>query len=257
MMAQFSASKFFNLSKVILMLLLVLFSQTTRANNLLLIAGWEKPPYIEPNNNSGFEIELMQQLLTQMGHTVSFLYVPYGRTYETMKRENADIGLTLNAKSGVPSEYLSQTYVTYQNVAVSLKKAKFTINQLSDLSKRSVIAFQSASKVLGQQFNAAVTHNLFYIELPNQRRQAEMLLLGSVDVVVMDVNIFNFFSQQIKGKNQMAEVNVYPLFPPTQYSAAIHNAQLREAFNLALPEFQATQQYQALIDKYDLYKLTF
>jgi polar amino acid transport system substrate-binding protein len=232
--------------------LLLFFCHGAHSKDLLVVAGWDKPPYIISNQQSGYEIELIRQVMTSVNHQISMLYVPYGRTYETMKQESADIGLTLNANSGVPIEILSTPYVTYQNVAISLKSKNIPLKQLSDLRKFSVIAFQSASKVLGEEFAKAVDSNLLYIELPEQRRQVEMLLIGNVDIVVMDVNIFNYFSQVISGENQMDEVTIYAFFPPTQYSAAIENSQLRTDFNLAMTRFKLTEDYRQLRNKYDI-----
>ena len=232
--------------------LLLVCWHTTEAKDLLVIAGWDKPPYVISHQDSGYEVDLVRQVLATANHRISMLHVPYGRTYETMKQENADIALTLNAKSGVPPEILSQPYITYQNVAISLKKNNIKLNKLSDFRLFSVIAFQSASKVLGNDFASAVKENLLYIELPEQRRQVEMLLVGSVDVVVMDVNIFNYYSRVIKGENQMDDVNVYALFPPTHYSAVISDPELRATFDRAMANFKLSEQYRQLRQQYNI-----
>tara|TARA_R110002167_G_scaffold42935_14_gene130068 strand:+ start:13575 stop:14360 length:786 start_codon:yes stop_codon:yes gene_type:complete len=228
-----------------------LFSHT-HAKELILVAGWEKPPYVIASQNSGFEIELMRQVLASLNHSVSVLYVPYGRTYETFKREQADIGLTLVAKSGVPSEILSKPYISYQNVAISLRENAALISKQADLKTLSVIAFQNASKILGEQFASAVESNVLYIELPDQRRQVEMLLNGSVDVVVMDINIFNYLSQQIMGENQMDNVHVHSFFPSTQYSAAFKDPTLLTEFDDAFKQFSLSDEYHRLIIQYQL-----
>ena len=239
--------------KIMVGLCLLFFTfVSAQAKELVVITGLDKPPYVISNQNGGYEIELVRQVLATLGYDISLLYVPYGRTYDTMRSEKADIALTLNTKSGVPAELLSQPYVTYQNVAISLKKNNIMLTQLSDFRLFSVIGFQSASKVLGDVFAQAVKKNLFYLELPEQRRQVEMLLLGSVDIVVMDVNIFNYFSRAIKGTNQMDEVTVYAFFPPSQYSAAIKNTKLRENFNAAMASFKLSADYRQLRQKYDI-----
>ncbi|WP_340678592.1 transporter substrate-binding domain-containing protein [Paraglaciecola sp.] len=232
--------------------ILLFCCHTVHSKDLLVVAGWNKPPYVISNQESGYEIELIRQALASANYHIVMLYVPYGRTYETMKQEKADIALTLNASSGVPPEILSNPYVTYQNVAISLKKNNIKLKQLSDLHKFSVIAFQSASKVLGEEFAKTVNSNLLYIELPDQRRQVEMLLLGSVDVVVMDVNIFNYFSHIILGENQMDKVTVYAFFPATYYSAAIQDPELKATFNAAMSDFKLTENYRQLRSKYDI-----
>lgn len=233
--------------------LILWFGHAVQGKELVLVAGWEKPPYVISAQNSGFEIELMAQVLGQLNYSISVLYVPYGRTYEIFKREQADIGLTLSPKLGVPENLLSLPYVTYQNVAISLNKNTIKLDKLSELKNLSVIAFQSASKVLGPGFATAVNSNPFYLELPDQRRQVELLLIGSVDVVVMDINIFNYFGQLIEGENQMAHVKVHNFFAPTHYSAAIKDPQLLSEFNLALTRFITSERYRELVAKYQLF----
>jgi polar amino acid transport system substrate-binding protein len=49
-------------------------------------------------------------------------------------------------------------------VAINLKNKNIKIKQLSDLHQFSIIAFQSASKVLGKEFFDAVNSNLLYID---------------------------------------------------------------------------------------------
>ncbi|MDP5029927.1 MAG: transporter substrate-binding domain-containing protein [Paraglaciecola sp.] len=242
----------FKESLLILGYLVVGLSFHSQAKELVLVAGWEKPPYVIASENAGFEIELMRQVLAKLEHSITVLYVPYGRTYETFLHENADIGLTLTVKAGVPPNSLSQPYVVYQNVAISLKNANIKFDKLSDLKALSVIAFQNASKILGSSFANAVESNLLYIELPDQRRQVEMLLIGSVDVVVMDINIFNYFSQAIRGSSQMENVNVQSFFPTTRYSAAFKDAALMAEFDTAFTQFSVSEAYQQLVQKYQL-----
>ena len=133
------------------------------------------------------------KVLFTLDHEISVVYVPYGRTYELMKKINADIGLTLTEKSGVDSEILSQPYVTYQNVAISLKEKSIKIDKIKDLQKYTLVAFQNASPILGSEFANAAKTSPLYIELPEQYRQVELLLNGKVDVVVMEINIFKYF----------------------------------------------------------------
>ena len=232
-------------------LLLCLFSPVCLAKQQLVIAGWEKPPYIIASQDSGYEIELISQVLARLDQQISMLYVPYGRTYETYKREQADIALTLTSRSGVPDELLSIPYVSYQNVAISLKKSHLNLYTISQLKELSVIAFQSASKVLGSEFGQAVKDNMLYLELPDQGRQVEMLFHGSVDVVVMDINIFNYFSSRIFGESQMDKVVVHAFFPPTHYSAAFRDARLLQDFNREFVEFKHSEAYRLLGQKYD------
>ena len=108
-------------------LLCLFFGQSSHSKELLLVAGLEKPPYVIPANNSGFEIELMREVLSILEHEITVVYVPYGRTYEIMRQIKADIGLTLIAKSGAKNEMLTMPYVVYRNVAISQKSQQLTL----------------------------------------------------------------------------------------------------------------------------------
>ena len=230
----------------------MLVAQDVKSDELVLVAGLAKPPYVIPKQDTGFEVDLMRAVLTTLGHEISMLYVPYGRTYKTMKQVKADIGLTLSERSGVKPELLSQPYVTYQNVAVSLKEKSIKVDKVEELQTFTVVAFQNASKVLSSAFAEATKTSPLYIELPEQRRQVELLLSGKIEVVIMDINIFKHFAKLIAGTNQIEKVQVHSIFPSSQYSAAIHDPILREAFNRALSEYVNSIEYSKLHAKYDM-----
>lgn len=234
------------------LVLLVLCNSSAGAKELLLIAGLEKPPYVIPNLNAGFEIDLMRTVLSTLDHEISVVYVPYGRTYELMKQINADIGLTLSVKSGVESEMLSHPYVTYQNVAISLKEKALRLSKIADFQKFTLVAFQNASKILGPDFAKAAKASPLYIELPEQHRQVELLLDGKVEVVLMELNIFKYFAKSITGTINMENVAVHSIFPLTHYSAAFAAPELREAFNRAFTQYIKTPEYAELLKKYDI-----
>lgn len=232
--------------------LFVIFAQGAKSKELVLVAGLSKPPYVIPKDNSGFEIDLMRGVLATLDFEIAVLYVPYGRTFETMQQVQADIGLTLTERSGVKSEILSLPYVTYQNVAVSLLDQSIKLDNLEQLKSFSVVAFQNANKVLGSAFATAVKLSPLYIELPEQIRQVELLLSGKVDVAVMDINIFKYFAILKSGVSQMEKIKVHSLFPSIQYRAAISDPILRKAFNRALSEYVLTTEYAELLIKYHI-----
>lgn len=232
--------------------LFVSFAQGVKSEELVLVVGLTTPPYVIQDENAGFEIELMRSVLATLDYEISILYVPYGRAYETMQQIQADIGLTLSDKIAVDSEILSLPYVSYQNVAVSLLDKSIKLDRLEDLQGFSVVAFQNARKVLGTAFAAAVKTGPLYIELPEQSRQVKLLLAGKVEVIVLDINIFKYFSTSITGVSQMEKVQVHSLFPSIQYRAAISDPVLRKAFNRALSEYLSTAEYSKLMAKYDM-----
>jgi len=221
------------------------------ADNLKIAASWAKPPYIIPQTHSGFEIELITDLFKDLNHDVKFVYMPYDRAVEMLQSKQADVALTLNNSSGIAPEYLSDVYVFYQNVALSLKSKKLNIEHLQDLSTYRVVGFQSASHVLGDEFAAAIENNKLYIEIADQKRQLELLLNEQVDVIIIDINVFHYLSFELTGSDQFKKIAVHPFFAPSRYSAGFKNLTLKKQFNQTLGKYVSSGRYEVLKAKYN------
>lgn len=233
---------------------LLICIHTSCAKELDVVVGWDKPPYVVSADHSGFEIDLVRAIFAEMGHDISPIYVPFGRTARLLKDDAVDVALTINDSHKVDPTLLTDFYIVYQNVAVTRADRHLDITSIKDLTDKSVIAFQTASAVLGEEFGGALSSLPTYIEMARQDRQVNMLMLGSVDAIVLDRNIFNF----LKARNDMYandETVFHELFPITPYRAAIPDPTLREAFNNTLRLFIEDGRYQALLDKYGLENL--
>ena len=237
---------------VLICLMLLVNSFCVFAGDIKVAAGWSRPPYIIPKTHSGFELDLIKQVLSNMGHKAVFTYVPYERTITMLQHKNVDMALTLNIKSGLRARQLSDVFVVYQNVVLSLKENKFEINNIQDLESLTVVAFQGASEVLGKQFVEMTTKNNLYMEMADQRRQLELFLQGEVDAIIIDVNIFNVLSTKLTGINQLKNTTVHPLFPVSPYSAGFKDLELKDQFNSALRKFVADGDFQTLKRDYNI-----
>lgn len=231
--------------------MLPLISVSLEARQIDVVAGWNKPPYIVTSDNSGFEIELAKKILARLGHSINPIYVPFGRTVRQLKSGRADIVLTVNLSHEISAEYLTDEYVTYQNSAISLASRQLDLHSVDDLKNYTVLAFQTARRVLGADFANATGEHRGYLEIADQGRQVRMLLLGSVDIAVMDRNIFSWLRSQLPPAQQK-DVRIHNLFKQTSYRAAIADKALREGFNRELKAMMEDGQYQMLADKYRL-----
>jgi polar amino acid transport system substrate-binding protein len=237
----------------IVVLLIILFSSHAAfAKQIDVVVGWTKPPYVISEQDSGFELELVRAILLEMGHEMSPIYVPFGRTASLVKKGGMDIGLTLNSGHDIDPAILTDPYVYYQNVAVSRTDRNLEINEIEDLLGHSVIAFQTAISVLGEEFKNTLAHQKNYMELAQQERQVNLLLLGSVDVAVLDRNIFQYAKHQLPFEKQH-DTKIHELFPVSSYSAAIPDEQLRNEFNSVLAQFIKDGRYQSLLDEFGLF----
>ncbi|WDE14059.1 substrate-binding periplasmic protein [Thalassomonas haliotis] len=239
------------LVKVLLVLSFVVNSDDARAKQLDVTVGWSKPPYVIEQGNTGFEIELVRAIFTEMGHQLNFIYLPFGRTNDLVKMGKVDVGMTLSSKFDIFPAKFSEPYIIYQNVAISLKGRGIRIGEIAELQKYSIVGFQNANVILGEQYSKAVQSSPFYIELPEQKKQVEMLLKGRADVVVMDVNIFNYLSKEFLGESHMENVDVHKIFPKNAYHLGVLDDGLRQGFNRHLQKFRHTEQYQRLLKQYD------
>ena len=116
---------------------------------------------------------------------------------------------------------------------------------------KSVIAFQTAQSVLGEGFGRTLASQTTYIEMARQDRQVDMLMRGSIDVAILDRNIFNYFKSK-NGTYSQDKTVFHELFPISTYSAAIPDPELRAKFNATLRLFIEDGRYQLLLDEYKL-----
>ena len=232
----------------------LLYSFIASSEQLDVVVGWDKPPYVMSADHSGFELELTRAILKELGHELSPIYVPFGRTARLLKDNAVDIALTLNKAHKVSADILSDPYVVYQNVAVTREDRNIKVNGLASLRGKSIIAFQTAKNVLGKEYGNTLASQPNYLEMARQDRQVNMLMLGSVDAVIMDRNIFSYLKARNDAYSNDA-VTIHELFPVSAYCAGIPNPELRAQFNATLNKFIENGRYQALLTRFGLENL--
>ncbi len=252
--------------KLLLLIFICSISQLAKANNDLfqrfenssvkpdldVIVGLSKPPYVIQQKNAGFELELVQTLLDNMGYKARFIYVPIGRGFKMLDQGMGDVVMTIN-KNIVPNDSVrTKPYITYQNVAISKASKKLSIKSFSDLSQYRLAAFQLAHKYLGQEYKNAVENNKRYIELPNQFQQVKMLLEDRVDVLVMDINIFYHMLATIVQDGPQIKFKIDKIFPLNPYSLAFKDERLVAKFNEEIDAYLKTEEYASLKKKYNI-----
>jgi len=239
-------------SKVFLSLLLFfcVFIGNVSAKKIHIAVGWNKPPYVIEKENSGFEIDMLSAIFKKMGYELDIIYTPVGRSSNLLKKGLVDVGMTISSRVDITPAVFSSSYITYHNVAISLRGRGISLDNISQLSKYSIVAFQNANIYLGEEYLSAVDNSTFYIELPDQHKQVAMLLLGRTDIVVMDVNIFNYLSKEHLGKSHMDNVDVHRIFPTNSYHLGFVDEKLRDQFNKELIAYRKSSSYHQLIEKY-------
>lgn len=219
------------------------------ANTLQMLVGLHKPPYIQIDTADGYEIELFRAVVEKMGAMAEFTHVPNKRIQTLLQKNIGDMATLQPMKANESGLYYSCPYILYQNVVVSLEAQQLQINQLSDLKDLSVLAFQNASALLGDEFRSVVKQSFKYRETVEQRTQVESLHKMRVQAVVMDINIFYYHHDKTETTQQ---VQVHPLFPPSYYRVAFRDQKLADDFNQALRQFWQSPEYQQLQQRYQI-----
>jgi polar amino acid transport system substrate-binding protein len=144
-------------------------------------------------------------------------------------------------------EKLSDVYITYQNVAISLKSNNYSITSIADLAKYTIASFKKSKKVLGQEFDKAASQSPLFMEISNQQSQLGLLTKKRVQLAIMDKNIFNYYLQKQKLSH---EFTFYPVFPSNPYRMAFRKNEHIDRFNQSLKKFLSSNKYDDLLKKY-------
>lgn len=222
-----------------------------QAKTLDVAAGWVKPPYIIVSKDSGYELDMVKAIFAKLGYSLKLFYVPHARAYKMMSQGKMDVVLTVNDRIEFGKlNVLSDAYITYHNVAISLRSKEISIGQVEDLGNYSMIAFGQASKVLGAKFAQAIIHSPQYIELSEQRDQVKLLYQGRTELLIIDINIFRYLSDELYGDNPRPKVDIHKVFAVNPFQLGFKDAHLRDKFNKALAKFKDSPEHQQLRKRY-------
>ncbi len=238
------------MKKMIVGSMLLLMASSSFADTIKLAVGLSLPPYIIKNSNDGMEMDVIKEALKQKGHSVQIEYMPFARSISAIADGKAEAIATTNEASGIDCNF-SDSHITYQNVAITLKKNGITVNSISDLKDKSVVAFQNATKYLGKEYAAMASANTKYEEKAKQLKQNMMLFSGKTQVIVGDINIFKFFNEKAAGRVDITQPYViHEIFPKTNYKVCFKSAKIRDDFNAGLKVLKSSGQYDKILKKY-------
>ncbi len=203
---------------------------------------------------SGLEYELLKAIFTAADMQID-PYIGSNARLALAAGEGAVEGFAPVVGAAPTGLHLTDSYITYNNVAVTLAARGIVLETPADLSSWRVLAFQRAGKVLGSEFAAAVAVAPDYREEPVQALQAKGLLYGRYDVLIGDSRVLSHHIAQAlaaagEGGNNLSVVE-HRLFPPTHYRAAFRDPALAARFNAGLQRVLADGVYHAIVSRYD------
>jgi len=231
-------------------------SQTTvlsesNKNEIVIGLGNFEPLFSQPNSPA-----LFKDLIDGV-----YQYIPNRKVSYRYMLSNARLVMDLNVKKvdGVANIFaqneidgcLTQPIFGYSDVAMTKKSHNHKIDNIASLSKLSIVSYQRATTLLGEEYKKAVGAAKHYKEVAKPEDQAQLLASDLVDVSIGDKYIF---MQSIKTwSKEQANVNdyvIHPIFPPVASSMGFNNQKHCEEFDQALKKFKASGEYQAVYDKH-------
>ena len=225
-------------------------AQERSPNDLELVTGLPKPPFILENSKTGLQLDLISEAFATQNMNIDYVSMPLGRNITGFQRGNVDGVITVPPSYKYPSMYVSKPYINYQNIAVTLSDSHIELASIKDLSAFSIIAFQNAKKFLGDEFADIAAYSVDYRELANQKQQFDMLFSRRAEVIILDVNIFKYFVRKYGSDVVNSAFEMHYLFPEREYSIGFKKKEHMEAFNEGLQTIIENGTYQVILDNY-------
>ncbi len=241
----------------ILLCFLTGFFYETHGKELRIAFSYDIPPFIIDNGTKGMEVEIVQKAMEHTGHSFSVLQAPYKRLQVAVSEMAID-GSAAVRKITEDGTYYSQNFIDFKNVAITKKNARLTLDTLSDLKGKSILAWQNAHIDLGNEFEKLFSpsvkeeYMLKYHEVPIQKNQVDMFLRGRAEVLIIDESIFKWVTRQLTPQLDLEDAFIYQDIFPEKVSFQVNfkEKSVRDDFNAGLQHIRENGTYQAIFDKY-------
>ena len=223
-----------------------LWAVPAKAQQLQLLVGMEKPPYIKVESQTGYELDLLKAVVKRMGFDSQFIHVPNGRLLTLFSDGQADL---VSLQRGTPTGlYATQPYISYQNILIVRQDLQKDILSLDDLAGLRVMAFQNARQFLPPDYAMAIGKASSYLEVVDQQQLPALLLKNRVDALVMDRNVFWHYYRQTAPTD--TSLQVLNFFKPNQYHMLARTPEAAARFNKALAEVKQSALFASLQMQY-------
>ncbi|WP_417454541.1 substrate-binding periplasmic protein [Kiloniella sp.] len=219
--------------------------------------GFSVPPYVIISENRGAELDIVREAMALEGYKIIPFYVSNKRRNAEFLDGVTDGAITVSSQEELDGFY-SETYITYQNVAISLADNDLAINRIADMKGMRVVAFQTATRVLGKEFERLIPTFDFYQEVAKQREQITRLYAGDVDLVIGDKNILAWFVKNARfreGLDTSQLIAIHQVFLPGHKYAVFREHKLTLAFDRGIEILKESGRYDEILSEYGFYRL--
>lgn len=224
-----------------------------RADDYIFGFSYAKPPYVfaklprDTKELRGIELDIVREALAIKGHTFTPKFVSYNRLPEELASKTIDAAATVRPERN--DVFYSKEFVYFQNFAITRPDGTNPLKSVHDLAGKRVVAWQGATKDLGESYANATKNFELYREIANQQKQVLLFLKGQVNVIVIDGPIFKHWA---KAHGHKPSSFIYhPIFgDKTTFVVGFTSKQLRDDFDDGLAELKKTGEYDRIFNSY-------
>jgi len=243
--------------KSYLLVLLLLFHPFLLAKQELRVGVGNFPPFFIENGERGLFLDITKKIFELMPeYDATFTFMSNSKLLrEINKGGGIDVACNIFAGSNVDA-YLSEPLFRYTDVAVSKKENNFIINNVSDLKKRSISAYQGAIDLLGEDFKQMAYENKSYTEHGQPSETTLLVAMGKKDVRVGDVFIFLYDISKNKYKKRGVNANdfkIHWLWSDVFTHMAFRDESIRDKANKAILEIQNNGVLEQIYKEHEVY----
>ncbi len=208
-------------------------------------------------SNDGILIELISEAMEPLGYEIDKVYFPYARRVKSYQAKLVGVVCDINQNhinNSALEGYFSGIIYAYKNYAFSLKKRNYSFSHMSELSQYSLLSWQGARKQLGSTYDLMAASNPFYIETYDQKNQVKMLFLERVDIIQLDVQIFEFYRANLIEENEIdgnIEIDRFALFGTNPNGCLFHSSKARDDFVKQIALMKKDGRYNQVFNKYN------
>lgn len=238
-----------NWRRTISIVFLISLSAPVQAKTIHLASPLDTPPYVFQTTKTGIELDIIERVLSDMGHTVQWRFCPPARFVEMLEEKGISGAIRLKQNVKMPGVHFTDPYIKFQNVAISLAANKYKIASISDLKIHSLVTFQRALKYLGPEFFSMIKSRgkIPYLEVSEQKRQVKLIKSGRFDVAILEREIFKFYNRKT---GKPASIIIHELFGSAKYSAGFKDKEFVKVFNKTFLLLQQSGEIKKIHDKY-------
>jgi len=201
--------------------------------------------YYHPEQGvTGIDVEIIRTVFKRLGYEVEFHLLAYNRLIKEFNDGIFDFASPAAFHSDIG--VLTQKYLPFSDVAISLKSKGVEVGDIGDLQNYRIIAYQHAESVLGREYKETVKQAQ-YLELAEREVQIKLLVHDRTDLVIGEHRLLTYIAKELYPSHKL---DIHKIFPVVNYGAIAKDKAVAESFDKELNKFILSGEFQQILDKW-------